>query len=303
MGIHLIDLPNMPPVDERDKSPLFHYRSGTADVELPAPGLREFATAAQPFAKTRPPAFRAWPIGVARIAARVLALATALIGGLAIAAPVEDTIAQRAQACVGCHGKEGRAAADGYYPRIAGKPAGYLYNQLLNFRDGRRQYTLMNKLLQPLTDDYLREIAGYFSSLELPYPPPQQQQGRVSDASMARGRLLVTQGDPVLKIPACVQCHGTAMTGVAPAIPGLLGLPPDYLIAQLGAWQTDGRHAQAPDCMAQVAKLLTPEDVSAVTQWLAAQPLPPSTKPVASLANALPIRCGGVPAPTTGVTP
>jgi cytochrome c553 len=27
--------------------------------------------------------------------------------------------------------------------RIAGKPAGYLYNQLLNFRDGRRNYPLM----------------------------------------------------------------------------------------------------------------------------------------------------------------
>ena len=54
------------------------------------------------------------------------------------AAPFEDTIAQRVVACTGCHGKEGRAAPDGYYPRIAGKPAGYLYNQLLHFRDGRR---------------------------------------------------------------------------------------------------------------------------------------------------------------------
>ena len=37
-----------------------------------------------------------------------------------------DSIARRAAACTGCHGKEGRAAADGFYPRIAGKPAGYL---------------------------------------------------------------------------------------------------------------------------------------------------------------------------------
>ena len=39
-------------------------------------------------------------------------------------------MAQRVLACTGCHGPEGRAAADGYYPRIAGKPAGYLFNQL-----------------------------------------------------------------------------------------------------------------------------------------------------------------------------
>ena len=52
------------------------------------------------------------------------------------AAPAfEDSMAQRTLACTACHGKEGRAGPDGYYPRIAGKPAGYLYNQLLNFRD------------------------------------------------------------------------------------------------------------------------------------------------------------------------
>ena len=51
-------------------------------------------------------------------------------------APVENTMAQRMQACSVCHGKEGRATNAGYFPRIAGKPAGYLYNQLLNFRTG-----------------------------------------------------------------------------------------------------------------------------------------------------------------------
>ena len=80
------------------------------------------------------------------------------------AAPFEDTMAQRVLACTGCHGAQGRAAPDGYYPRIAGKPAGYLYNQLLNFRDGRRHYALMNGLLAPLNDAYLREIAEHFAS-------------------------------------------------------------------------------------------------------------------------------------------
>ena len=47
-----------------------------------------------------------------------------LAGTVSDAAAFEDTIAQRAMACTGCHGKEGRAASDGYYPRIAGKTAG-----------------------------------------------------------------------------------------------------------------------------------------------------------------------------------
>ena len=75
----------------------------------------------------------------------------------------EDTIAQRVLACTGCHGKEGRAGPDGYYPRIAGKPAGYLFNQLRNFRDERRHYELMNGLLALLDDAYLGEIAEYFA--------------------------------------------------------------------------------------------------------------------------------------------
>jgi cytochrome c553 len=79
---------------------------------------------------------------------------------------------QRMLACTGCHGPEGRAAPDGYYPRIAGKPDGYLFNQLLNFRDGRRHYALMTNLLAPLDDAYLREIAAHFARLSLPYPPP-----------------------------------------------------------------------------------------------------------------------------------
>src|SRR6478752_1245333 len=88
------------------------------------------------------------------------------------APPFEDTMAQRTLACAACHGKEGRAGPDGYYPRIAGKPAGYLYNQLLNFRDGRRHYGLMTRLLDPLSDAYLLEIAQHFASLQLPYAAP-----------------------------------------------------------------------------------------------------------------------------------
>jgi cytochrome c553 len=213
----------------------------------------------------------------------------------AFAAPkVEDSIAQRVLACTGCHGAQGRAASDGYYPRIAGKPAVYLYNQLLSFRDGRRQYMLMNKLLAPLSDAYLREIAEHFAGLDLPYPPPQAATGSVD--ALSRGEELVLKGDAAQRIPACVACHGSALMGVAPAIPALIGMPRDYLNAQLGAWRTGNRHALEPDCMAQVAQLLKPDDISALSQWLAALPVPAGAKPAARLTAALPMDCGGVPA-------
>lgn len=205
-----------------------------------------------------------------------------------------DDMAPRVAACTACHGKEGRATPDGYFPRIAGKPAGYLYNQLLAFRDGRRQYRPMADLLRHLSDDYLREIAGHFAAQEVPYPPPVA--ARLPAAVLEQGRRLVHDGDPAREVPACVRCHGAAMTGVAPAIPGLLGLPRDYLNSQLGAWKSGQRHAAAPDCMGRVTARLGPEDITAVAAWLAAQPVPVLSRAATSLPEALPLDCGAVPA-------
>jgi cytochrome c553 len=211
------------------------------------------------------------------------------------APPFHDDMAQRTLACTVCHGKEGRAGPDGYYPRIAGKPAGYLYNQLLNFRDGRRHYGLMARLLDPLTDAYLLEIAQHFASLDLPYAPPPAP--RVPDAVLQRGKVLALQGDAAAKIPACVRCHGEALTGVTPNTPGLLGLSRDYLNAQVGAWKTGQRRAHAPDCMAQIARQLAPEDLTAVASWLAAQPLPADSRPAHSLPRPPGIQCGSAARP------
>src|SRR3954468_9345827 len=120
---------------------------------------------------------------------RTLLFGLALVCSATAAAPrFEDTMAQRTLACIACHGKEGRAAPDGYYPRIAGKPAGYLYNQLLNFREGRRHYGLMARLLDPLSEAYLLEIAQHFASLDFPYPSPAL--ARAAAATLERGRRL-----------------------------------------------------------------------------------------------------------------
>lgn len=206
---------------------------------------------------------------------------------------VPDTIKQRLTACTACHGDQGRATNAGYYPRIAGKPAGYLYNQLHNFREGRRQYPMMTYLVDHLSDAYLLEIAQHFADQHPPYPAPQPFD--LSSATRERGETLVNKGDPGKKIPACIACHGSAMTGVLPATPGLLGLPRDYLVGQIGAWKNGARHAVAPDCMAQVVQRLSAEDIGAVAAWLAAQPVPVGAVAVAPTSVKLPLACGSVP--------
>lgn len=222
---------------------------------------------------------------------RPVLLACALFAAWPAApAPVPDTMAQRMQACVACHGKEGRATNAGFFPRIAGKPAGYLYNQLVNFREGKRANATMAYLVDQMSDAYLREIAGYFASLDLPYPPPQTV--NAPPALLARGEQLVRQGDARRGIPACAQCHGAAMTGTAPAMPGLLGLPRDYLLAQFGAWRTGQRQAAEPDCMGTIARRLSEEDLTAAATWLSAQPVAGKAATAASLPAQLPIACG-----------
>jgi cytochrome c553 len=208
----------------------------------------------------------------------------------AVPAAVQNTMAQRMQACVSCHGREGRATNQGYFPRIAGKPAGYLYNQLQNFKSGLRRYEAMNHLVQHMSDDYLQDIATYFSDLDLPYPPAQV--ARLTPAEQRLAENLVLQGAPERGIPACASCHGQQMAGMLPAMPGLLTLPADYLAAQMGAWRTGQRKAKAPDCMADVAKRLAPEEISAVARWLSAQTLPTGVKPAPPSNQPLPIRCG-----------
>jgi cytochrome c553 len=228
---------------------------------------------------------RAERLGVAALLA-LAALAPARAAGPA----VEDSIAQRVQACTVCHGREGRATPDGYFPRIAGKPAGYLYNQLVNFRDGRRRYAPMTYLVEHLSDAYLHEIAGYFATLDLPYAPPLPAQAPA--AALALGERLVREGDATRELPACTRCHGERMTGAEPAIPGLLGLPRDYLLAQFGAWRTGQRRAAAPDCMATIAQRLRPDEITALASWLAAQQPPAAGAPQVQARAPLPISCG-----------
>ena len=232
---------------------------------------------------------------------RLLISLAGMASGMALAAPalVPDTLAQRIKACTSCHAQEERH--DAFFPRIAGKPSGYLYNQLLNFRDGRRRYPMMTYMVEHLPDAYLQEIADYFSQ-QHPAPPPAQASAAGSTA-LARGKQLVLQGDSVKKIPACISCHGQQLAGVAPAIPGLLGLPRDYINAQFGAWKNGVRRAHAPDCMAVIAGRLSDADVGAVSAWLGTQAADASARPADTMTFPLPLHCGSVPGSTAGGAP
>jgi cytochrome c553 len=234
----------------------------------------------------------AWWIGLAILLTSLVPCPVAIL----TAQPTErapDTMAARLLACVPCHGRQGEGTSNDYFPRLAGKPAGYLMNQLIAFRDGRRRYPPMNYLLEYLPDSYLEKIAEYFAALRpQPLPPTVTD---VSAAVLAHGHLLVTEGDQARGIPACSACHGPRLTGMEPAIPGLAGLRANYISAQLGAFRYGTRTAAEPDCMQFVAAKLSESDVTAVAAWLASRPVPLDGSPVPKGTLPMPLTCGSEP--------
>jgi cytochrome c553 len=236
-------------------------------------------------------------------ARRIRSACIALWAGLAVGAALAqkdpatvpkfdkvDSIEARVQGCATCHGSQGQGTTNDYFPRIAGKPAGYLLNQLRAFHDGGRHYTPMNYLLAYMTDDYMREIAGYFAAQRPPFPAPTQP--TVAPEVLERGRTLVQKGDPSRQLPPCMSCHGPNLTGMEPGIPGLVGLRPNYINAQLTRWRSGDRRAAQPDCMHRIATRLADTDIVAVSAWLGAQRAPSSHSPEPRNTARMPMACG-----------
>jgi cytochrome c553 len=218
---------------------------------------------------------------------------TSALAAAPAAEPAPDTMQARVLGCAACHGAHGEGTNDDYFPRLAGKPAGYINNQLIAFRDGQRKYPPMNYLLAYLPDAYLKQIAEYFASQHPPFPQPGTPS--VDATTLAHGKSLATGGEEARGVPACASCHGAALTGMEPAIPGLLGLHADYVSAQLGAFRYGTRHAASPDCMHEIATRLSDSDITAIAAWLASLPAPANPTPAAAGSLKLPLACGSVP--------
>ncbi len=198
--------------------------------------------------------------------------------------PIPDTIQQRARACTSCHGVHGEGSTDSEgTPRLAGKPAGYLLEQLRYFQKGQRKHAAMEYVVRQLDQAYLRELAEYFSSQQVPYR--RQPVPAVSAQTLQRGQQLVEHGDPGIGVPACTSCHGSRLTGVQPMMPGLMGLSYDYITTELKSWRTNTRAAKEPYCMGIVANRMRETDVAAVAAWLASREPPADMHPIPASAQ------------------
>lgn len=159
--------------------------------------------------------------------------------------------------CTMCHGEHGISQANS--PNLAGQYPIVIYKQLQDFQSGARRNAVMTPMAANLSDQDMRDLAAYYSSLPRPFPP------HGTDVPGAPG--IVVHGAPLRNIPACAACHG----GIdhKAGSPWLDGLPAAYTLSQLQAFASDGRHNDISGQMRNIARNMTPDEMAAAATYYA----------------------------------
>lgn len=195
--------------------------------------------------------------------------------------------------CAACHGLHGEGGGKNapYIPRLAGLPASYLLQQLKDFRDGQRQYDMMNYMAHGLSNEFLARTASYFAGQSPPFAGSAAGEKAGAQANLALGRRLALHGDHNSRIPSCASCHGADLSGdPTHDAPGLAGQNEVYLDWQLRQYK-DGERTNGTVEMPAIADHMTPRQMTAVSAYLASirpqqvnaatAPVTPPKKPLA----------------------
>ena len=75
---------------------------------------------------------------------------------------------EKAAMCMACHGLEGISNTD-MWPNLAGQKRGYLIAQIKAYKSGVRKDPMMLPMVKALSEDDIKNIADYYSSLRPEY--------------------------------------------------------------------------------------------------------------------------------------
>ena len=101
-----------------------------------------------------------------------LGLALACVGQAMAQAPASaDPNASRAlharqlaANCAACHGTDGRTVQGSPVAALAGTPSARMQEVLREFKEGKREATIMHQIAKGLTDEQMKTLADYFAA-------------------------------------------------------------------------------------------------------------------------------------------
>jgi cytochrome c553 len=174
------------------------------------------------------------------------------------------------QACINCHGIDGRGDPAAAFPRLAGQSDAYLLRALQDYASGRREHPIMTPIAKALSDGQKSDVASYYATQrDVAWVPPPPSQ----DIELLQyGAGLAAIGSAPLGIQGCINCHGPSGRGLPPNYPYLAGQPAAYLAARLQAWRSgfvsdDTAHGTI---MARIAKRMGDREIEATSQYYSA---------------------------------
>lgn len=186
------------------------------------------------------------------------------IAGTAHAAEFGDADAgsEKVATCNACHAADGNSVTP-TFPKLAGMGQHYLFKQMVDVRDGRREIVEMTGMLDNMSDEDLRDIAAFYAS--------QTMTLGVADPELyERGRAIYRGGNLETGLPACIGCHSPTGLGNDPAgYPRLAGQHADYIAAQLVKFREHERTNDGDsEVMRTIAGRLSNRDIEAVSNYI-----------------------------------
>jgi cytochrome c553 len=162
--------------------------------------------------------------------------------------------AKKAEPCFACHGQNGNSVVP-QFPNLAGQTARYIYLQLRDYQEGRRNDPVMQPLAKPLTREDMLDIAAFFAAQK-----PLANNFTPDAGRAARGK---AKADETL----CTMCHLGYFAGQN-EIPRVAGQQYDYTVKQLRDFKARVRTNDAGN-MTSVARTLSDQDIEDLGHYTA----------------------------------
>ena len=160
----------------------------------------------------------------------------------------------KAAACLACHGENGNSTMPNT-PSLAGQNARYIYLQLRDFQEGRRDNAMMTPMTAGLSKADMQELAKYFSEQKL------------TNKRFATDPEKVKKGIAKANETLCAMCHQGEFKGQN-EIPKVAGQNFDYVVKTLKDFKAKDRNNDAGN-MTSVASTLSEEDIDNLAHYIA----------------------------------